>query len=80
MVAAVEALSRENIKPPLYERVPFDFFAENVWPFHIEDARRLEYRLQPKVQIDAAQLLNEGEQLRARGRTLPYEAQQTMPR
>ena len=66
---------KEPIKPPLYERVPFDFFAENVWPFHIEDARRLEYRLQPRVQPNAGQLLDEAEQLRSRGRTLPYEAQ-----
>lgn len=61
----------QRIEPPWWAYPPFDFIVEHVWPFEVEDVRRFEYTLNPKPQPNAAELLREGEALRARGRTLP---------
>jgi hypothetical protein len=56
---------------PWYQIPPLDFFAENLWPFKIRDVRRPEpYQLQPLQTPNPNQVLERGQQLRDKGRTL----------
>ncbi len=38
-------------KPPWYERIPIDFFAENVWPFTIRDRHEVLLTLEPAAAL-----------------------------
>lgn len=36
-----------DVRPPLYQRFPLDFFAECLWPFTLTDEQVFTYRLEP---------------------------------
>ena len=42
------------VKPPWYEQIPIDFFAENIWPFTVRDRHEVTLSLKPAVQADDA--------------------------
>jgi len=58
----------QKIPAPWYEYPPFDFFTENLLPWHIIDVRRFHYQMQPRVVPNADEMLNHAQELRDRGR------------
>ena len=42
------------VKPPWYEHIPFDFFAEVLWPFTLRDCHDVTLSMQPTVPADEA--------------------------
>ena len=62
---------KQRVAPPWFAYPPLDFGAEVLYPFEIEDERRLNYTLVPLGQANTADLLQQGEQLRQQGRMLP---------
>jgi PEGA domain-containing protein len=66
----------QKIPAPWYEYPPFDFFAENLLPWHIIDVRRFHYQMQPRQLPNADEMLNHAQELRDRGRIVspPPEA------
>ena len=38
-----------EVEPPWYQRIPFDFFAEVLWPGHLHDAHERHFVLAPYV-------------------------------
>src|SRR5262245_50050807 len=38
---------RVRVRPPWYAYPPIDFFAEVIWPFRIEDTRRIYLKMEP---------------------------------
>lgn len=61
----------QRVAPPWWAYPPFDFIVEHLYPGEIEDVRRFQYSMQPMPQPNVADLIQQGEDLRARGRTLP---------
>lgn len=59
------------IRPKWYEYPPFDFVAEVLWPFRIEDVRRIQLQMEPKRPVDQNELIRNADDLRERGRALP---------
>ena len=57
------------LRRPWFEFFPIDFFAENVYPLHLQDNIPLRYDLQPLVQTRAEDVLNQANNLRGRGQT-----------
>ena len=43
-----EVIARERVRAPLYEWIPFDFFAEILLPLRLEDKHRFLYKLIPE--------------------------------
>jgi hypothetical protein len=62
---------REYIQPRWYDYPGLDFFAEVLWPWRIEDIRRVQLTMTPARQINTQELLGAAENLRARGQALP---------
>lgn len=60
-----------EFRPKWYQYPPFDFFAEVVYPFRIEDVRRVRLRLEPTRQVNPAALVTAADALRSRGMALP---------
>jgi PEGA domain-containing protein len=60
-----------RVRPPWFERIPIDFFSENLWPLHIQDNRRIPLELQPQLQPRTDDLLNNARNLRERGQAIP---------
>lgn len=60
----------ECVQPPWYEYFPLDFVSENLIPWTIRDVRRFHYRLLPAQVVPAEQTLQQGMQLRERGKTI----------
>lgn len=60
----------ENVAPPWYEWMFIDFISENVIPWTIRDVRRFHYKLQPAQVFPTKQVLDQGESLRAKGKTV----------
>jgi len=60
----------EHVKAPWYEYFPFEFFSENLIPWHIRDVRRLHYTLVPVQLIPPEDVLRDGLKLRERERGL----------
>lgn len=60
-----------KFEPKWYQYPPWDFFAEVVYPFRIEDVRRVRLRLEPTRPVDQAALVGAANALRSRGATLP---------
>lgn len=60
-----------RIRRPWFEFFPFDFFAENVWPGHIQDNRVLEFAMEPLTQPRTEEVLNQANALRQRGSVPP---------
>jgi hypothetical protein len=58
----------QNIPAPWYECPPFDFFAENLLPWHIVDVRRFYYQMQPRQVAKEDELRAHAQELRDRGR------------
>jgi hypothetical protein len=57
----------QPLPAPWFEYWPFDFFAENVWPFKIEDKRRFRYELAPAQVPNTADVIRRAEDLRTHG-------------
>ena len=66
----------QKIPAPWYQYPPFDFFAENLLPWHIIDVRRFHYQMQPRQVPNPDEMLNHAQELRDRGRIVspPPEA------
>jgi hypothetical protein len=60
----------QKIVPPWFEFCPLDFFAENLWPCRIEDVRRFHYKLEPLQMPNLNDMLNRGQELRNRGKSV----------
>lgn len=60
-----------RIRPPWFQIFPLDFISENVYPFHVQDNRRLRFDMQPIAQPNTTELLNKASGLRERGRAIP---------
>lgn len=58
----------EKIKPPFYQILPLDFFAEVVLPLKLKDEHYFMYQLSPLLQLPKAerqeQVINNAEELR----------------
>ncbi len=64
-------VQRVRIRPKWYEYPGLDFFFEAIWPFHIEDVRRVSLELQPAQPVRTDELLDAANDLRERGQNLP---------
>lgn len=64
-------VKKVRVRPKWYAYPPFDFVAEVLWPFRIEDTRRFYFELQQPVQVQTEELKQQGELLRQRGMSLP---------
>jgi hypothetical protein len=62
---------RVHVVAPWYSYPPFDFLAEVVWPFHVEDVRRYYIPMTPAAQIRTDDLIYSADALRQRGWALP---------
>jgi hypothetical protein len=60
----------QKIAAPWFEYFPIDFFAETLWPFPIEDARRFHYKLELMQIPNLDNMLNRGQELRNRGKSI----------
>ncbi len=56
-----------QLRRPWFEFFPLDFFAENVYPLHLQDNHRLHFDLQPLTQQRAEDVLNQANGLRQKG-------------
>ncbi len=54
----------QRIRRPWFEFFPLDFFAENVYPFHIQDNHTYHFDLQPLSQPRGEDVLNKANGLR----------------
>ncbi len=54
------------VKPPWYEHVPLDFFAEVLWPFTLRDYHEVTVSMQPTVPADEAGIDEREAELRHR--------------
>lgn len=67
----------EEIKPPIYEYFPLDFFSEVLLPFKLEDKHILSYELEelkPKVKEDVQKgLFERADELRKKAFTPGYD-------
>ena len=50
-----EVVTREMVRAPLYEWIPFDFFFEILVPLHLNDEHRFLYKLAPDKRSDEPQ-------------------------
>src|SRR5262249_21371800 len=60
----------QEIPPPWYELFPLDFVVENLLPWRVEDVRRFHYKLEPLQSPDLQDVLNRGQSLRDRGKSI----------
>jgi hypothetical protein len=58
-------------EPRWYQYPPFDFIAEVLWPFRIEDVRRVQLVLEPARPVSQLDLIQSADVLRTRGLSLP---------
>jgi hypothetical protein len=65
------SVNRVHVRAPWYAYPPFDFFAEVLWPFRVEDVRRYYFELTPARQTRTDELINAADALRERGLNLP---------
>ncbi|MDX2039236.1 MAG: PEGA domain-containing protein [Isosphaeraceae bacterium] len=61
----------QPIDAPWYDNLFTEFFTENLIPYTFRDERDYTYRLQETRPTDAADLLREGDAMRAQGQTIP---------
>jgi len=59
-----------NVKPPWYQWIPFDFFAEVLWPGWIHDAHAQHYILEPAEKSTADEVISRAEEARERALNL----------
>jgi hypothetical protein len=62
---------RVTFRPRWHNYPPLDFFAEVLWPFRIEDVRRVQLMLEPVRPVNQVELLNAANALREKGLSLP---------
>lgn len=62
---------RVHVVAPWYAYPPFDFLAEVIWPFRIDDVRRYHFNMDPLRRPDPGELIQSADALRARGMSLP---------
>jgi hypothetical protein len=62
---------RVHVIAPWYAYPPFDFFADVLWPFGVEDVRRYYFEMTPRRRPDPGELIQNADALRLRGVTLP---------
>ena len=55
-----------EVKPPWYQYMPIDFFAEVLWPGHIHDTRDAHFVLQPKQLPTSEELVSRAAETRER--------------
>ena len=55
-----------DVRPPWYQRIPIDFFAEVLWPGHILDAHARHFDLKPAEDADPKEVLRRAEEIRKR--------------
>ena len=55
---------QQRIRPPWYERFPISFMAEHFSPRELRDERVLDFRLEPRQQVNENFLLERAHQLR----------------
>jgi hypothetical protein len=60
-----------SFEPRWFDYPGLDLFAEVLWPFRIEDVRRVHLELQPAQTVAADQIQAGAESLRGRGQNLP---------
>jgi hypothetical protein len=60
-----------RFRPKWYQYPPLDLVAEVLWPFRIEDVRRVRLDLEPLRPVNQLDLLASADSLRARGMSLP---------
>jgi hypothetical protein len=60
----------QNIEPPWYGYFPLDFVAEVLIPWKFEDVRRFHYKLEPMQAPNLQEVLNRGQSLRDRGKSI----------
>jgi hypothetical protein len=60
-----------KFEPKWWDYPGLDLFAEVLWPFRIEDVRRVHLELQPAVPRTAEEIIAGAEVLKARGLSLP---------
>ncbi|MBX9627891.1 MAG: PEGA domain-containing protein, partial [Gemmataceae bacterium] len=70
---------RVEVSAPWYAYPPFDFLAEVMWPFRIEDVRRFYFPLEPARRPDVGELVTAADALRERGQNLPPPADPAPP-
>ncbi|MCH7995509.1 MAG: PEGA domain-containing protein [Planctomycetes bacterium] len=59
-----------DIKPPWYQRIPIDFFAEVLWPGHIHDTHETHFVLEKQEWPTSEELVNRAKELQARAHDL----------
>jgi hypothetical protein len=55
-----------RMRRPWFEFFPIDFFAENVWPVHVQDNQTVQLQMDPLFQPRTDEVLNSARQLRDR--------------
>lgn len=71
---------RVHVPAPWYSYPPFDFLAEVVWPFKIEDVRRQYFTLEPAPPRPPDELIHSADALRQRGWNLRPPSRPDTPR
>ena len=60
-----ETLStHRELKAPLHDQFPFDFFAQNVYPGRIVDSYEWTFELSPKREVSQEELIQNAEELK----------------
>jgi hypothetical protein len=72
-------VERRHIPAPWYAYPPFDFFAEVIWPFHIEDRRHVYIELSDATRTRTDDLITAADALRMRGYSLPAADRPALP-
>ncbi|MFO0800764.1 MAG: PEGA domain-containing protein [Gemmataceae bacterium] len=62
---------RVHVVAPWYAYPPFDFLADVLWPFGVEDVRRYYFEMTPIRRPDPGELIQNADGLRLRGVNLP---------
>lgn len=62
---------RVHVVAPWYAYPPFDFLADVLWPFGVEDVRRYYFEMTPLRRPDPGELIQNADALRLRGVNLP---------
>ncbi len=64
-------VERIRIRPKWYEYPGIDFFFEVLYPFHIEDVRRIHLTLEPAAPVRTDELLDAANRIREDANSLP---------
>ncbi len=59
-----------DVKPPWYQWIPFDFFAEVLWPGWIHDAHAQHYTLEPAEKSTPEEVISRAEDAREKALNL----------